>query len=220
MCKIAKGIIGLISSGFASLVLVLLIAATGVQTAQAETPRGIAEFRLGEDISTYQNQIIEGSDMAIRHSEFIREVQVIPPEGFKTCYIAYGICAKPGRIVEIKIKYVYDDERFFQRLVKLFKRRYGEPAIYKGDPFGALKVWKWVFKEENGDRITLWLQYYPEHDGEHTFGNSLKLKLTTALDEERKCQEAKTAERAPAAGGRKPDHYPVKDSEFEIFMPR
>jgi hypothetical protein len=128
------------------------------------------------------------TSLPLKNMEYLNSVDVKLPEGYKSGYVFYGNCAHPGRLVKLKLKYLRDDKAFFEDLLNRFRKKFGKATQYKGDPFGGFTAWKWSFKEGN-DSISLILQHNSVDDEEHTAGISVKLALTSAIEEEKACYE-------------------------------
>lgn len=157
-----------------------------------EAPRQIAGFQLGADIGQYRSMLQTDSALPVRHMEYLTEVELSsPPEGFRSGYIFYGNCDHPGRIVKMKLKYDRSDREFFDQLLQRFKKKFGEPDQYRGDAFRAFIAWKWSFKDQNNQKISLILQHNSADVEEYTDGNSVKLSNTSLIEQECKCFEAK-----------------------------
>jgi len=154
----------------------------------------------------------------IRHQNYLTEVELRGLEGYKSGRIAYGNCAKPGQIARIKLKYARGDKEFYDELLARFKKRFGEPDEWQGDPFQVIICWKWSLRDHSGNRIILHLQH--SMDEEYKLGNSVKLTNMTLLEEERSCYERehpRTAEDERTESARKGRRKPV---DYERFIPR
>ncbi len=176
--------------------LVLCLWTTGYASASEAPrviPREIAGYRLGTNISTYGNRIAVESVYTMRLRPYLQETIARVPEGFNSGYVVYGTCEAPGTIVRIKVKYDNDSRSFFDRLLEEFKKQYGAPSQYVGDPFQAYVAWKWTFDASKDEVITMILSHYDGDDEEHTQGNALKLTLKSAMDRESRCYEAQQA---------------------------
>jgi hypothetical protein len=185
----------------------------------AEAPHQIAGIRLGATIEQYQDMLQMSTSFPVRHMEYLSEVELKPPfEGYRSGYIFYGTCEKPGRIAKIKLKYERDDKEFFDDLVQRFKRKFGEPDQYRGDAFRAFIAWKWSFRDKDNNRISLILQHNSADVEEYTQGNSVKLSATSFLEKEAACYERKNPEpkRTQAGKAEKKLKGPV---DYQRFIP-
>jgi hypothetical protein len=142
-----------------------------------EIPQEIAGFRLGEDITEYSD---------IEYSNYLKDVVVTDWHGFRKGIISYGICASPGEIVRISMKYEDSGKDFYDTLLKKYKKKFGKPAIWGGDAFGILSKWKWVFIDENNRTVNLILQHNLRNHNEN-IGNIVKLYYPEREKEERLC---------------------------------
>lgn len=179
----------------------------------------IAGIRLGAPINEYKDLIKEETTLPIRHMEYISEVEMKPLEGYKSGYIFYGNCSKPGKIVKVKLKYLRDDREFFNDLLNIFKKKFGKATEFKGDPFGGLIAWKWSFIDEEKNRISLILQHSSVDEEEYTSGNSIKMAITSAIEKERECYKAKHPEEE--TGERVGSKDKLKDiKDLDKFIPQ
>lgn len=142
-----------------------------------EIPQEIGGFRLGEDITEYSD---------IEYSNYLKDVVVTDWHGFRKGIISYGICASPGKIVKISMKYEDSSKDFYETLLKKFKKKFGKPALWGGDAFGILSKWKWIFIDENNRRVNLILQHNLKNHNEN-IGNMVKLYYPEREKEERLC---------------------------------
>lgn len=193
----------------------VLISATA---AQADPPKEIAGIVLGENIQKFKDRLVDESATPVRSQEYLVEAVLKPVEGFKVGYIYYGGCSNPGQIVKIKLKFDRGDKAFFEQLLAHYEKRFGKPDEYKGDVFRGHVAWKWSFSDAAGDRYSLILQNAGDDlDEDYTTGNSLKLAVTTRIDQERQCAEKKEESRAASNGSAKADKGPVN---FDTLIPR
>ncbi len=161
----------------------------------AEAPQQIAGLRLGAGIEEYRGMVQMDTPLPVRHMEYLSEVELkLPFEGYRSGYLFFGNCDKPGRIAKIKLKYERDDKEFFEDLVQRFKRKFGEPDQYRGDAFRAFIAWKWSFKDNHNNKISLILQHNSADVEEYTQGNSVKLSATSFIEKEALCYEQKNLE--------------------------
>ena len=156
----------------------------------AQVPHQVAGFTLGRDISKYTEMVKMDTALPIRHMEYLKEVEIKEMEGFKNGFISYGTCARPGRIVRIKLKYADTTKKFYNKLLELFKERFGEPTEWRGDAFHVVIAWKWSFTDRENNHISLILQHNTK-DQEEKRGNAVKLTVWNLIEEERICFEKK-----------------------------
>lgn len=146
-------------------------------TAASKAPKEVAGFVLGSKVTDYPN---------IEYSNFLKEVVVYDWHGFDKGIISYGVCAIPGEIIKIKMKYADASKRYFKVLLKKYKKQYGKPTEWKGDSFGILHIWKWKFLDENNNRVHLILQHNTKNPNEN-IGNMVKLYYPDRIVQEQKC---------------------------------
>jgi len=158
------------------LFLLLFVLFSGVVYSN-DIPREIAGFRLGEDITEYSD---------IEYSNYLKEVVVTDWHGFRKGIISYGICAYPGEIVRISMKYEDSSKPFFDELFERYKEKFGKPTIWGGDAFGILSKWKWVFNDEENRTVNLILQHNLKNHNEN-IGNMVKLYYPQREKEEQLC---------------------------------
>ncbi len=196
---------------FIILLLAALVAAPAPSRAQA--PHEAGGFVLGQNVSAYQDSLLMETSMPIRYSEYLREVEIKDLPGFKSGLIGYGDCASPGRIVWIKLKYRNQSKEFFEELLERFKKKFGEPEEWKGDPFKVVQQWKWSFVDADKHRITL-LLHHNTRDEDEKIGNAIKLTDRTLEEMENRCYCEKHPERnkETSRGQGGPD--------WESFIPR
>ncbi len=178
----------------AAVSLMLLPTLSGAGSA----PRELAGYTLGEDISRVAAHLAMETALPIRYLECLAEVEINDKPLFKSGLIAYGTCAGPGKIVRIKMKYADGSRRFYDRLLSRFKKQFGDPSEWQGDPFHVVIDWKWSFVDDDGSRISLHLSHN-SLDRDEKFGNAVKLTLASAIDEEIRCYKEKHPDfRTPA----------------------
>ncbi len=163
---------------------ILILAISG--TSLADVPRQIGPYVLNQDIAKFADYVYMDTALPIRHMESIHEVEIKPIKGFKSGLIAYGTCEVSNHIVRIKLKYKDDSKAFFDKLKKRIVKRFGETDAYRGDPFHIVIAWKWSFVNQDNQKISLTLQHN-SRDEEEKMGNSIKLSMTSLIDDERKC---------------------------------
>ena len=171
---------GMITCKKNMLVFALLFTLFSVSLAfskEIEVPNEIGGFVLGSDVGDYQD---------IEHSNYLKEVVVTDWHGFRKGIISYGVCDKPDAIVKIRMKYEDSSKRFFDKLLKIYKKKFGNPQRWKGDSFGILHVWKWKFTDKDGRIINLLLQHNLK-DTDENIGNSVKMSLPQQDERERLC---------------------------------
>jgi len=196
---------------------VLLLFAPG--TTRAEAPHQVGGFALGENIEVYKDRVIMDTALPVRYSENIEEVEIKFTQGFKSGLIAYGTCAEPGHIVRIKLKYADSSKEFYENLLKRFKRHFGEPDEYRGDPFGIVKAWKWSFVDKQNQRISLNLQHN-SIDAEEKKGNAVKITHTTLIEEDGLCYKRKQLDHRERLRQREWKAVNPELTGWDLYVPR
>jgi hypothetical protein len=182
----------------------------------AEAPHEIAGFALQKDIGQYKDKLSMETALPVRDMEYLTEVDVEAPPGFKSGQIVYGNCVHPGRIVKISMKYLNPDKRFFEKLLAKFKEKYGDPAEWRGDPFHVYVAWKWSFVDKQNNRISMILQHYSGDEDVYKNGNSVKLSMFELIEEERKCYQKKQPVKEMPS---KASDIPV-EVDLELLIPK
>ncbi len=122
---------------------VLLLLAPGLTLAEA--PSQVGGFVLNQNIKKFEDRVIMDTALPVRYAENIEEVEIKFTQGFKSGLISYGTCARSGNIFRIKLKYADSSKKFYKDLLKRFKKQFGEPAEYRGDPFQIVDCLEMVF---------------------------------------------------------------------------
>ena len=185
----------------------------------AGAPNQVGGFVLGQDIKKFEDRVIMDTALPVRYAENIEEVEIKFTQGFKSGLIAYGTCEKPGHIVRIKLKYADSSNKFYQKLLKSFKQRFGEPDEYRGDPFKIVDAWKWSFVNSENQSISLTLQHNTK-DEEEKKGNAVKLTNTTLIEEDHLCYKRKQLDYRERLRQREWKAVKPQESEWELFIPR
>lgn len=182
----------------------------------AEVPHELAGFVLGGEMNDYKDLLKLDTILPIRYFETLKEVEIKEIEGFKTGLIIFGTCSEPWKVVRFKFKYADSSKKFYNKLLKRFKKRFGEPNEWRGDPFHIVLAWKWSFTEKDNNRISLILQHNTR-DQEEKKGNSVKMTMWNLIEKETLCHEKKRAEtgkKSPKTGRKS------KKIDWNIFIPR
>lgn len=182
--------------------------------AHAKFPIHLGGFVLGADISNYESMVDMKTFRDLPFSQYLEEGLIIPQPGFKSGLIAYGMCKSPKKILRIKLKFSDSSKKFFERLLQKYREQLGEPDEYKGDPFQTMIAWKWSFLNDQNEKISLILQHNIMVDDEK-MGNSVKLTLTSRIDEEKECYLKKFPEKES-----QPVQLKKPDKElWKLFVP-
>jgi len=185
----------------------------------AEAPNQVGGFVLDQDIKKFEDRVIMDTALPVRYAENIEEVEIKFTQGFKSGLIAYGTCEQPGHIVRIKLKYADSSKKFYENLLKLFKKRFGEPAEYQGDPFHIVIAWKWSFVDRQNDKISLILQHNSK-DEQEKIGNSVKLTNTTLMEKDLLCYKDKQLDYRERLRQREWKAVKPEKGSWELFLPR
>lgn len=205
---------------FGLVLAVILVSVTGPCAAAGAVPYGVAGVVLDRDIGEFEDRLTPDPPVTVRFQEYLQEVELRPITGVKRAVVAYGTCANPGRVVRIKVKYADSSKEFYNNLLKRFKRRFGEPSEWRGDPFHVLIAWKWSFTDTAGKRISLTLQHNTK-DLEEKMGNAVKMNFSNGLEAEQQCAEAQEAA-AGANGGAQTETAADASQklDWELLIPR
>ncbi len=161
--------------------------------AHGNFPVHLGGLTLGDDIANYHHLINMETCREVTFNEYIAEGEIFTPPGFKSGLVAYGLCDRPNKILRIKLKYENSSKRFFNQLLKEYKKQLGDPTEYKGDPFQTLIAWKWSFSNKDNETISLILQHNVMVADEK-IGTAVKMTLTSQLEKERACYMANPPE--------------------------
>lgn len=183
----------------------------------AQVPHQVGGFILGTNIAEYGEKVTMETAIPIRYMAYLKEVEIRNTEGFKSGLICYGTCAAPGRIVRIKLKYADFTKKFYDRLLKRFKERFGEPTEWMGDPFKIVIAWKWSFTDKDNNRISLTLQHNTR-DAEEKIGNAVKITALTFIEEECLCFNKRDPEHRRSAT--KEESRSPSKVNWDLFIPR
>ena len=111
-------------------------------------PLTVGGFTLGEDVEQFLDRLQMDTVLPIRHLESLKEVEMKGLPGFKSGMIYYGTCLEPQRIIRLKLKFKDDSIRFFDELLEAYKKRFGDPQEWRGDPFGVVIAWEMVLHRQ------------------------------------------------------------------------
>lgn len=183
----------------------------------ADAPGEIAGFRIGEPLAAFAGRLRMDTAMPIRHLECLKEVEVEPPDGFKSGMLYYGTCAGNDLVLRVKMKYADPSRKFYEALLDRFKDRFGEPDQWKGDPFHVVIAWKWFFADAQGRQVSLILQHNTR-DVDEKIGNSVKLTASDLMEEEKACfRKGRTGSDDPPRRGR---NRGGRDRDWDALIPQ
>ncbi len=161
-----------------------------VSICRAETPIELAGLMLGENIEKSEKLLKMDTIIPTRYFESFKEVEIKDIPGFKSGLVYFGTCAAENRIVRIKLKYQDSSMEFFGKLLERYKKSFGQPDDWKGDPFHIVKAWKWSFREKDGKNTSMILQHNTQNPNQK-MGNSIKITRYDLLEKEYECFEEK-----------------------------
>ena len=204
------------------IIMILIASFMGIipsNICSAATPREIGGFVVGGSIEEYKDRLKMETAIPIRYREYLREVTIKELEGFKSGDIWYGTGVSPGRIVRVRLKYEDSSKKFFDILLKEFKNRFGKPAEWRGDCFGAFIAWKWSFTDAEMNKVSMVLQHNIK-DPNHKMGNVIKLTMWGLIDEEQRVFEQKNPDRSKSTKKVKIQPGKYKPEDLDRFIPR
>ena len=187
--------------------------------ALAGAPDQVGGFVLNQDIKKFEDRVIMDTALPVRYAENIEEVEIKFTRGFKSGLIAYGTCDRPGHIVRIKLKYADSSKSFYKKLLKRFKKQFGEPDEYRGDAFHIVDAWKWAFVNSENQKISLILQHNTMDEREKK-GNAVKLTNTTLIEEDHLCYKRRQLDYRERLRQREWKSVKPEDSGWDLFIPR
>lgn len=144
-------------------------------------PKTIAGISIGQPVGDCERPT---------YSHYLEEKNVDLDNGFRKATISYGTCVHKNEILKIKMKYTDKSEMFFKDIYKELIEKYGKPDKWKGDSFGVLTIWKWLFTDSDDNMVSLSIEYNKK-DPELSMGTVIKLSYPAKIEKERECDKAK-----------------------------
>jgi len=181
----------------------------------ADAPHKLGGFVLGGKIDNFRDKIRTGTELPVRYAESLKEVEVQTFPGIKTGLVYYGTCDRPSIILRIEFKYDDPSEKFYEELLKRFKKRLGNPDQWRGDPFHVAVGWKWKFVDQKGNDISLILKHN-KRDDEKKEGNYVKMTMWNLMRLENECYQDKLQEDTGSADTG-PEAGPI---DWDLLVPR
>ena len=203
---------------FAIYTALILLGSNGFCFA-ADVPHQVAIFKLNGNIADVKDYVITETALPIRRMENIEEVEIKPIAGIKSGLIAYTTCTSPGQIVRIKLKYKDSSKKFYEKLLKRIKNKWGKPTEYRGDPFHIVISWKWSFLAKDGHRISMTLQHN-SMDSEEKMGNAIKMTMSSLIEEDQRCYKLKALDQRQQLRQRKWKIIEPELTGWDLFVPR
>jgi hypothetical protein len=188
------------------------------QVSAEKAPSTIAGITLGEQISTFVDLVQMETSIVLRDRQYLREVRIRDIDGYKSGTVDFGTCSKPGQIVRIKFKYEDAHKNFYDELLERFKKKFGEPDEWRGDPFHVIIAWKWSFRNKKGNNISLILQH--SRDEEYKWGNSVKITNTSLMAQERLCYRKKHLKEGDNEETTSAKKRKLSEKDFQRFIPQ
>lgn len=181
-----------------------------------EVPESLAGIVLGSDISTVHQRCQMSTDLPLPDERHLNEIYLKPGfvPGVKSGTVAYATCAKKGAIVRIKLKFDNDSKDFFNKLLDRYKKQFGDPKEWRGDPFQMVVSWKWSFQSAEGRQINLELTHSEDED--YKTGNFVKMTQRSLWESEAAC--LRKSNMAPNVGD--PAPTPEDQIDFTQLIPR
>ncbi len=176
-------------------------------------PKTLAGFELGLDVGNFKELLDMDTVLPVRHLESLKEVETKESPGYKSGLVYYSTCIEGQPVIRVKLKCADSSEKFFDDLLAQYRKRFGAPDEWRGDPFKIVVAWKWSFTDENGDRIGLIIQHN-RLDEEEKKGNSIKLTNNTLMEKEFACFDAREPKKAGSPKNEK------EKAGWETYIPR
>lgn len=184
----------------------------------ADAPHELGGFVVGGKIENFRDKVKPGTELPVRYAESLKEAEVREIPGFKTGLVYYGTCEQPSLILRIEFKYDDASKKFYEVLLKRFKKRFGDPDEWRGDPFHVEVGWKWKFVDANNNDISLILKHNMR-DEEKKEGNSVKMTMWNLMNKEIRCykdkQQASGILSAESERSQESDHI-----DWDLLVPR
>lgn len=194
-----------------ALTLLALFLAAPVAIAADALPLTVAGITLGKDVKEYSKLCNMKNASLSPDAPFLTdahlEADAIP--GIRGGSIIYANCEDVGKVVRVKLKFFDRSQRFFDKLVKEYKKAYGDPNSYEGDAFKNVIAWRWNFVRD-GEKVSVLLMWSRKNDIRP--GVSIKMSLDSKIESEYKCYKKKFAAIQAKKGG----PSMVKDIDFFV----
>ncbi|MFW5836443.1 MAG: hypothetical protein ACOCVM_00440 [Desulfovibrionaceae bacterium] len=170
--------------------------------AGADAPMSIAGITVGEDFTKIESRLDMDTALPLWSQPYLTRARLKPTKGFKSGYVSYGGCARPGKILRVKMKYKNQELQFAQQLAKKITQRYGKPVDFRGNSWGTASAYKWSIPLDKDASVSIILMHSVSDDESYTQGNSLRISVPMWMEQERECYEKKQPAEAqsPAFG--------------------
>lgn len=158
--------------------------------AKADLPLTIAGITLGTSISEYKDLLQMDTLQADRDALFVNEVSL--RNNSINCIrggsLIAGNCTGSDDVIGIKLKFADRSKSLYDRLEKEYKKKFGNPTRWIGDPFHNVIAWEWILRDDD-DVLSITLSYSVVSDMRP--GVSIKMLLRSEWDEESACYSDK-----------------------------
>jgi len=185
--------------------LILMILALSAPSAFAADglPMTLAGIKLGTDIKQYSSFCNMHLASPSPDVPFMSETHLVPGfiSGIRGGSLGYANCSNLDKVVRIKLKFYDRSQELFDKLLKKYKKAYGNPDSYEGDAFKNVIAWQWNFNHD-GQRVSLMLMW--SRKLEIRPGVSIKMSLDSMIDSEYECYKVKM------------DSHPESDEKTKI----
>ncbi len=167
--------------------ILLLCLAVPTFVQGGDMPMSLAGITLGTDISTVHSSCKMATDIPLVEERQLNEIELKSQfvAGIKSATVAYANCQNKGKIVRIKLKFDNPSLDFFNDILSRYKKIFGKPEEWRGDPFQKVISWKWSFKDNMGQKVGLELTH--SKDDDYKMGNFVKMTLRSLWEEEAEC---------------------------------
>ena len=196
----------------AVLAVMIVLIWSGVTWA-GSAPKTLAGYTLNQGVDKFQELLDMDTVLPVRHLESLKEVEIKASPGYKSGLVYFSTCIEGKPVVRVKLKCADSSEKFFENLLAQYRKKFGEPDEWRGDPFKIVMAWKWTFTDDNGDRIGLIIQHN-KLDEEEKKGNSIKLTNNTLMQKEVDCFDAQQPKE------KKPPKGKNERADWEAYIPR
>ncbi|MDK2956802.1 MAG: hypothetical protein PWQ57_2298 [Desulfovibrionales bacterium] len=168
-----------------------LILAAPAAEAGAASPLTIAGIKIGQNSNEFAARMDKNTALPLWSQPYLTRVKLTPTKGYKSGYVSYGNCAKPGRILRIKMKYENDELKFAQDLAKKLMARFGKPVDFRGNSWGTASAYKWSIPLDKKTSMSLILMHSVSDDESYTKGNSIRIAVPEWIEQEKQCYDEK-----------------------------
>ena len=101
----------------------------------ADAPLELAGLRLGQIVDDVADKLVGTGVDRVIHRPYIGVMPMAAVPGYRSGYVDFGLCAKPGRIVRIKMNYADDSLAFFHE-----GHGGAQKALWRAQPMARQRV--------------------------------------------------------------------------------